>query len=406
MTRNYLLTLILVFGTLTLSAQFPFKYDNTVYKAVYLNEAFRLMEASPNHLLLDVRSPGEYADTSASTALNIGRIKGALNINITDVPAHMTELKKYIDQPVFVYCSHSQRSRRVSKLLAENGFTKVYNINGGMSQVNRTDNRSFPYKNKVLEINTAYKNVASADAISLLTGTPGLVIIDIRTTQEFASKDTTLQNNIGRLKNAINIPQAVFAAKIDSYNLPVNKTILLYDMYGYNSMDVVDILRAKGYTHIYNLFEGLSSLASDHHLTPALRTRLFTGLPPYRLVNPKTAIDLLVKYPDMLILDTRSAEEFDNKGKHMNMGRIKGAVNVSTLESLENIITSKNKVTSILVYGAGDDFSMLACEALVKKGFTQVNFLNQGLYSLVWATANVEGCAGGKDFLVNHEGLY
>ena len=406
MIRNYLLSLILVFSTLMLNAQFPFKYDNTVYKAVYLNEAFRLMEASPNHLLLDVRSPGEYADTSSSTALNIGRIKGAVNINISDVPAHLTELKKYIDQPVFVYCSHSQRSRRVSKLLAENGFTKVYNINGGMSQVNRTDNSSFPYKNKVLEINTAYKNVASAEAISLLTSTPDLVIIDIRTKEEFASKDTVLQNNMGRLKNAINIPQNVFASKIDSYKIPVNKTILLYDLNGYNSMDVVDILRAKGYTHIYNLFEGLSSLASDHHLTPALRTRLFTGLPPYQLVNPKTAIDLLVKYPDIVVLDTRTAEEFENKAKHMNMGHLKGAILVSSIESLEKIITSKSKTTRFLVYGSGEDFSMLACESLVKKGFTQVNFLSQGLYSMVWATANVEGCAGGRDFLVDHDGLY
>ena len=28
-------------------AQLPFKYDNTIYKAVYLNEAFELMDASP-----------------------------------------------------------------------------------------------------------------------------------------------------------------------------------------------------------------------------------------------------------------------------------------------------------------------------------------------------------------------
>jgi rhodanese-related sulfurtransferase len=41
----------------------------------YLNEAFKLMSANPDHLLLDVRSPGEYADTSAATALNIGRFK-------------------------------------------------------------------------------------------------------------------------------------------------------------------------------------------------------------------------------------------------------------------------------------------------------------------------------------------
>ena len=69
-----------------MQAQHPFKYDNTIYKVVYLNEAFRLMDSMQNYLLLDVRSPGEYADTSRSTALNIGRFKGAVNITIDSVP--------------------------------------------------------------------------------------------------------------------------------------------------------------------------------------------------------------------------------------------------------------------------------------------------------------------------------
>ncbi len=111
--------LLLAFATVALSAeaQHPFKYDNTIYKGVYLNEAFRLMDSMNNYLLLDVRSPGEYADTSRGTVSNIGRIKGSVNINIDSIPAHLEQLKKYINQPVFVYCSHSQRSRRVSKLL-------------------------------------------------------------------------------------------------------------------------------------------------------------------------------------------------------------------------------------------------------------------------------------------------
>ena len=200
MIQTALLIISFTAGSLTMQAQHPFKYDNTIYKAVYLNEAFRLMDSMQNYLLLDVRTPGEYADTSRSTALNIGRFKGAVNITIDSVPGQLTQLKKYIDHPVFLICSHSQRSRRVSKLLAENGFKKVYNINGGMSLVNESDNDRFRYKNKVLITNTAYKNIASTDAINLITNTPGLIIIDIRSPQEFASHDTIQQNNVGRFK--------------------------------------------------------------------------------------------------------------------------------------------------------------------------------------------------------------
>src|SRR5690349_15678654 len=172
---------------LTANAQLPFKYDNTLYNAVFLNEAFRLMDKEKNFLLLDVRSPGEYADTSRYTALNIGRLKGAINIDIDAVAGRLNELAPYKDKPVFIYCSHSQRSRRVSKLLSENGFKKIYNINGGMSVVNEMDATRFPYKNKVHEVNNNYQNIASVDAANLIKNNPDLVIIDIREEKEFDS---------------------------------------------------------------------------------------------------------------------------------------------------------------------------------------------------------------------------
>src|SRR5580700_4090854 len=235
---------------LTAEAQHPFKYDNTVYKAVYLNEAFSLMDTMQNYLLLDVRSPGEYADTSRGTVSNIGRIKGSVNISIDSIPAHLEELKNYINRPVFVYCSHSQRSRRVSKLLADNGFKKVYNINGGMTQLNEMDAARFPEKNKYMITNLDYKNIASTEAFHLINDTASIVIIDIRTAQEFKGIDSLVQNNIGRLKNAINIPQADFESKFDSYRISNNRPVLLYDQRGINSMDVVYVLRAKGFTRI------------------------------------------------------------------------------------------------------------------------------------------------------------
>jgi rhodanese-related sulfurtransferase len=266
MSRYKYLLLAFSLVSLTTKAQHAFKYDNTVYKAVYLNEAFRLMDSMNNFLLLDVRSPGEYADTSRATALNIGRFKGAVNISIDSIPPHLAELNRYKDQPIFIYCSHSQRSRRVSKLLADSGFLKVYNINGGMTVVNESDNYQFIYKNKMLVTHTSYKNIASIDAFNLIQNTPDLVIIDIRTEQEFAGKDTLQQNNIGHLKNAINIPQAVFEEKINSYHIANTRPVLLYDLKGYNSMDVVEFLRVRGFTRIYNLFEGLESFICDHEL--------------------------------------------------------------------------------------------------------------------------------------------
>jgi rhodanese-related sulfurtransferase len=408
MLRNKYLLIAFAFFASAAQAQHPFKYDNTVYQAVYLTEAFRLMDSLHNFLLLDVRSPGEYADTSRYTALNIGRIRGSVNISIDSVSAHLPELKKYADQPVFIYCSHSQRSRRVSKLLAENGFKKVYNINGGMTLVNESSATEFPYKNKMMVTSLDYKNVNSFDAFQLIRDTPDLVIIDIRTGPEFESKDSLQQHNIGRLKNAVNIPQSVFAQKLDELRIPANKPVLLYDQQGINSMDVVEILRAKGFASIYNLFGGLEGLMNDHRLSRDCLNTLLTGAPPYAMLDPESAIDLLIKQKNLVILDTRPDDEFDNKAgmSHANLGKIRGAVHITSLVSLESVVQHKDTSTQFLVYNSGSDLGVGVCRALVKKGFPHVNYLSPDFYQFVWSVANVEDCSPGKQFLINHDGLY
>jgi rhodanese-related sulfurtransferase len=392
---------------LAATAQLPFKEDNKTYKTIYLKDAFRLMDSSGDYLLLDVRSPGEYADTSRYTALNIGHLKGAVNINIDDIPGHLADLKKNTGQPIFVYCSHSQRSRRVSKLLMENGFANVYNINGGMSLLNESDEKDLPYKATMLVTNTNYKNVSNTEDATLMKNNPDMLIIDIRTAAEFASRDSIQQHNIGHLKNAINIPQDVFATKLAGLKMSADKPVLIYDLKGYNSMDVINMVKARGVTRVYNLYGGLSGFACDHALK-GLRDQLITGAPAYHMLDTRATIGLLEKTPGLVIFDTRPADEFDNKAtmSHMNLGRLDKAVPVTTVEMLEKNIQDKPGSTVFLVYGSGDDFSTVACQFLIKKGFKQVNQLSPGLYQFVWSTANVDGCQAGRKFLVNHEGLY
>ena len=236
-----------------------------------------------------------------------------------------------------------------------------------MSVVNESGIASFPYKNKVLITNLNYTNIASTDAYDLIKSTPDLVIIDIRTEQEFGSRDSVQANNIGRLKNAINIPQDVFAGKFDSWHIPKTSTILLYDLHGYNSMDVVDILKAKGFNQIYNLFEGLEVFISSYELNKGEINSVVTNPPPFQILDTKECIELLQQSKGLVILDTRSADEFQNKASmsHMNLGKIKGSVNIPTLASLNGLISSKNPSTRFLVYGSGSDLGTLVCQELV-----------------------------------------
>ena len=125
----------------TLTAQY--KNDNVLYKTVYLEDLCEQLKEHPDYIFLDVRSKGEHYDTSSYAGMNIGHLKNAINIPVQELESRMSELEKYKDKEIIVYCSHSHRSPRASYMLTQNGFKKVTNMLGGMSvwkdQVKKND---------------------------------------------------------------------------------------------------------------------------------------------------------------------------------------------------------------------------------------------------------------------------
>jgi rhodanese-related sulfurtransferase len=72
--------------------------------------------------LVDVRTPKEYEE---------GHIENALNIDVTDdsFVKNIQQLNK--EKPVMVYCRSGHRSARAAQILKEQGFKKIYNLDGG-----------------------------------------------------------------------------------------------------------------------------------------------------------------------------------------------------------------------------------------------------------------------------------
>ena len=87
----------------TTNAQF--KADNVKYTTVFPEELCKTLVANQGYTLLDVRSQGEYDDTSTSSGLNIGHIKNSVHIDIRELPKRWQELSAYKDKPLFIYCS-------------------------------------------------------------------------------------------------------------------------------------------------------------------------------------------------------------------------------------------------------------------------------------------------------------
>jgi rhodanese-related sulfurtransferase len=87
-------------------------------------EQFNKLVTSDKGTVLDVRTPGEWAE---------GTIAGAVKIDYygDDFAKQIQKLDK--SKPVFVYCKAGGRSSSAADILKENGFSKVFNLTGGIT---------------------------------------------------------------------------------------------------------------------------------------------------------------------------------------------------------------------------------------------------------------------------------
>ncbi len=94
----------------------------THYAEVSAAQAQKLIaEVSP--LVLDVRTPSEYYG---------GHLEGAVLIPLQQLEGRISEIEKYKDQPILVYCRSGNRSVVASEILTRHGFTKLYNLTRGI----------------------------------------------------------------------------------------------------------------------------------------------------------------------------------------------------------------------------------------------------------------------------------
>jgi thioredoxin len=88
------------------------------------NEFEKQLLETKNAIILDVRTPEEYANGFISNAVNI-------DWNGNDFVTKVKELDK--NKPLFVYCLSGGRSASAANKLAELGFNNIYELKGGIN---------------------------------------------------------------------------------------------------------------------------------------------------------------------------------------------------------------------------------------------------------------------------------
>lgn len=83
------------------------------------------LAAKKDVLLVDVRTPKEFAE---------GHLSGALNIDVLE-PDFITEVEKLdINKPIYVYCRSGKRSAKAALILKDFGFKEIADMKGGFLQ--------------------------------------------------------------------------------------------------------------------------------------------------------------------------------------------------------------------------------------------------------------------------------
>ncbi|MGZ3496029.1 MAG: rhodanese-like domain-containing protein [Vulcanimicrobiaceae bacterium] len=90
---------------------------------ITVEELARWRSEQRGFVLLDVREPYE---------LELASIQGATSIPMGQIVERISELDR--DAEIAVLCHHGGRSARVAQFLCAQGFSRVYNVDGGINE--------------------------------------------------------------------------------------------------------------------------------------------------------------------------------------------------------------------------------------------------------------------------------
>lgn len=114
----------LLLAVLTLSAcAAPAVSASAEYRAIDMEEAIAMMETEENYLVVDVRTPEEFAQ---------GHIPGAVNLPNESIGTEPPALLPDKNQLIMIYCRSGNRSKQASEKLVKLGYSSIVEFGGIM----------------------------------------------------------------------------------------------------------------------------------------------------------------------------------------------------------------------------------------------------------------------------------
>lgn len=212
-------------------------------QTVVATEFDKLLKTPSNKVLLDVRTPEEFA---------LNHIPGAnnLNVNATDFEDQIKTLDK--NTAVFVYCKSGGRSAEAAKKLGKLGFKKVIDLQGGI----------LTWQGAGLPVETMEATKGSTGGYTMeqynaVIDSSGLVLVDFYADwcgpcKMMAPHVKTMQEKYGEKLTVLKVDTDKSPAVSTHFNItgiPLVKVYLngkeVYDRVGYHSAEELDAVLSK-----------------------------------------------------------------------------------------------------------------------------------------------------------------
>ncbi len=101
------------------------------YRQITQNEAKQIMASDKAHIILDVRTPAEFAEGHIVGAINVPNEAIAVGVSPAELPDK--------DALILVYCRSGRRSKQAAEKLAKTGYTNISEFGGILEWTGETE---------------------------------------------------------------------------------------------------------------------------------------------------------------------------------------------------------------------------------------------------------------------------
>ena len=380
-------------------------HAQTNYGEITLPDLMKKKQQGDNNMVIvDVRTNGEFHDTvSRGKQSNIGRIKGAINIPVQDFQQKTAEavkqLEPYKDKEIYLICSHSYRSRSASRILLNNGFTHVNNVQGGMTEWYRRYDELAPYRENFLEKGILYNNISPEQLLDQLNAGKKVLLVGVRNPAQFwfDSFNLKLYRYYPLFKNTVYYSSADSLKILDEAQKEKGRPIVFFNLVNNGAAELAEWLTRKGVTNASYLVGGANlfyEYASNKQSKGSL-DKIFTSQSKIHFITP-VAYCKMSGGKNVQMVDLRHDTIFNkiNSGVKHDYRHLKNALNFHAAKGASQFEQEFADKSKDYVFISDNYDGMQMADELTRKGY-KISWMIGGLDRWEWYMNNVE------DFMCN-----